>query len=66
MGRIRVVTRVTLEGPDTFEGRKIAKEEAAQSVLESFNEAFDELIDGATLDAVILSVEEIPDVRNQA
>lgn len=66
MGRIRVVTRVTLEGPDTHEGRKISKEEAANAVLESFNEAFDELIDDATLDAVILSVEEVGDVRNQA
>lgn len=66
MGRIRVVTRVTLEGPDTYEGRKVSKEEAAQSVLESFNEAFEELIDGATLDCVILSVEEVGDVRNQA
>ncbi len=66
MGRIRVVTRVTLEGPDTYEGRKISKEEAAKAVLESFDDAFDELIDGATLDAVILSVDEVEDVRNQA
>lgn len=66
MGRIRVVTRVTLEGPDTFEGRKISKEEAAQATLESINEAYESVVDGVTLDAVILSVEEISDVRNQA
>lgn len=66
MSRIRVVAQITLEGPAFFEGRNVSKEEAASAVLESLNDAYEEVIDGVTLDAVILSVEEVGDVHNQA
>lgn len=64
MNKIKVVLKVELTGPIDFYGWKMTKEEASREALMIINDAFEGLTDGATLDVIIESVEEIKDVRN--